>query len=180
MKILMRLAIAGIMTCILYRPVMAQESNADKKIIYPNNIGAAGGFTTGYGLSYRRWFANGLGLQGTFFPYYMMNNDYTESRYSMGATGFKLISVTKYVNFYGYASMHHNVYDYTDKRTYTIPNQSMSNHNSMTAIGVGPGVDFKMAVDRFLTSLMIGVAYYKYSNETMINMTGEIAVYYSF
>jgi hypothetical protein len=42
-------------------------------------------------------------------------------------------------------------------------------------------MDFKTTVDRFLVSCMIGVGYYHYStDETMINMTGEAAVFYSF
>jgi hypothetical protein len=174
-----KLLMAALLVCSVYCPAAAQEdTSANKWTMYPNNIGAAGGFTTGYGLSYRRWAKNGMGFQCTFLPYYLDTKESTTQRFSVGLTALKRISATRYVNFFAYASLHKHYYSYEDKTSFASLDDSES--ATMTAIGIGPGMDFKTTVDRFLISCMIGLGYYTSADETMLNATGEIAVFYSF
>jgi hypothetical protein len=115
---------------------------------YENYFGLAAGLTTGYGISYRHWFANKWGMQVNFFPYYdetkypesespspdnVSSSDnystfpdsgyYNEGYFSLGVTLLRNIAETNFIRFvlYGATNLltNYNKFDYYKNTTLT-------------------------------------------------------------
>jgi hypothetical protein len=95
------------------------EFVSEGKQRFTHYLGGAAGYTSGLGLSYRRWFGNTWGFQVTGFPWYREytypeddNNSYgltsvisgnkTETVASFGVLVLKGLAELKYVRFLGY------------------------------------------------------------------------------
>jgi hypothetical protein len=154
---------------------------ADSNKVGTYNVGAAAGWVTGYGLSYRQWF-NKNGIQLTMAPYY--NNNANETNYSMslGVTGLHIIKEANYVNLFLYYGPHF-WYSYDRYPTYSYYPSTSSNdtiiRNKLLFLGGGPGFDFHFW--RMSFNLMFGLAFRTdFKDNSGIQFTGETSLYYSF
>ncbi len=162
-------------------PLRAQEQ-AD---LPSHSIGAAAGFVSGVGISYRHWFENTYGYQVTLAPYYNRESStggqsLQSAFLSLGLNALKVYRVAEVVNFYGYAGVHY-LLDYNEHLSFADPGSS-SDKSSTTEhraiVGLGPGIDihfWRLSVD-----LGIGVAArIEGTGNFGIQPTGEIALYYA-
>ena len=140
---------------------------------YKHQFGAAAGFSTGYGLSYRYW-PGKWGFQGTFAPYY----DDSGPMISVGVTALRLIEDNGWSRFFIYLGNHlhtdaQEIYDYPDP----VPEvRQLTTH----VIGVGPGIEF-LIKRRIGLNVMFGVALFNDTDGFMMtNLTGETGVYFRF
>jgi len=90
----------SIVIVLMLASVFPDENNVEK-----HNVGAAVGFVTGYGLSYRHWF-NRNGFQATCAPYYNKDQYGSELIVSLGATGLYKVKEAKYVDLLVYYGPH--------------------------------------------------------------------------
>jgi len=141
----------------------------DKQPEIKYGIGAAAGFSTGYGLSFRYW-PSVWGVQTTFAPYY----DEYGATISYGLTGLRLIEDAGWVRFFGYVSQHLFINQYNDYET----NERKTNITGIT--GIGPGLEF-IIKQRLGINVMFGFGLFL-DNEDMLmsNLTGEAGIYYRF
>jgi len=136
-------------------------------------IGAAAGFSTGYGLSFRYW-PEKWGLQATFGPYYDSNGPMI----SLGVAGMRLIEDNGWSRFFIYLGNHLHLnrteeYDYTSETYQTNPVNTY-------IIGAGPGFEFLIR-RRLGINLMFGVAAYIGNDDWfMMHLTGETGLFYRF
>ncbi|MFZ5942078.1 MAG: hypothetical protein ACOYXB_16040 [Bacteroidota bacterium] len=145
--------------------VSAQEMQPS----YRFGIGAAAGFSTGYGLSFRYWPGN-WGVQTTFAPYYDENGGVI----SFGLAGMRLIEDAGWIRFFAYAGQHFFFDSYSE---YSAPDPDTY---FMSVTGIGPGLEFVIK-QRLGINVMFGMAfYYNNENTTMLNLTGETGIYYRF
>jgi hypothetical protein len=159
---------------------------ADSNKVGTYNVGAAAGWVTGYGLSYRQWF-NANGLQLTLTPYYTKSSSETYYNVSLGVTGLRMIKEARIVNlfaYYGthvlfnYDKYHENIYPY-NAYPYTPVDTTLITRSTRLFLGGGPGFDFHFWKMSF--SIMFGVAFRTdFGDNTGITPTGETALYYSF
>jgi hypothetical protein len=147
-----------------------------------HGIGAAAGFTTGYGLSYR-YYHNRLVLQATFSPVVESRDD---MRFSSGLTFMYRLTQTDHINFYLYESNHWNysVYEYENSGYYSYNYNSGDYYSSLTRdtesyIHSGVGVAFEFVLwDRVSLNLMTGYSakygrfhhvYHEFHNGELVN-----------
>jgi hypothetical protein len=153
---------------------------ADENKVGAHNIGAAAGFVTGYGLSYRQWFDKN-GMQVTCAPFYDKNNDHTGYSLSIGATYLRTLIEAKFVNLFLYAGPHF-WYGYNKGMEYDNNGDSVGVHitrEKMLFAGGGPGIDFHFWKLSF--NVMVGLAFHTdFDASAGINFTGETGLYYSF
>jgi hypothetical protein len=153
---------------------------ADEHKVGAHNIGAAAGFVTGYGLSYRQWIGK-YGVQATCAPYYEKNPDRTNYSVSFGVTGLRTLIEANFVNLFLYAGPHF-WYGYNRGIEYDNNGDSMGIHTSrekMLFAGGGPGIDFHFWKLSF--NVMVGLAFHSdFDASVGINFTGETGLYYSF
>ncbi|MFP4664543.1 MAG: hypothetical protein ACLFM1_08950 [Bacteroidales bacterium] len=134
---------------------------------FTHGIGAAAGFTTGYGLSYR-YYMDRWAFQGTFAPIVEGTNNMT---FSTGLTFMYRLADTEFVNLYLYESNHwhylknewdSNFTPYNSNEVHT--NYSMDMENYIHS-GIGVGFEF-ILWDRISFNLMTGysVKYGRYHN----------------
>lgn len=140
-------------------------------------IGAAAGFSTGYGLSFRYWPAN-WGIQFTTAPYYTEN----DSQISLGATVLNTIKNDGRIKLFLYLG-NHVLYEKWSDYSYDGSNSDPSKYTTWI-LGAGPGFEF-IILEKISFNLMFGVASYtEYSNnydtDWMLNMTAETGLYYKF
>ncbi|HKK66986.1 MAG TPA: hypothetical protein VJ946_02200, partial [Bacteroidales bacterium] len=135
------------------------ENSTDTKFEdLTHGIGAAAGFTTGYGLSYRYYY-NRMVFQATFSPVVENPDNMT---FSSGLTFMYRLTQTDYINFYLYESNHWNysVYEYESGGWYSYG--SSNYYSSLTRdtesyIHSGVGVAFEFVLwDRLSVNLMTG------------------------
>jgi hypothetical protein len=140
-------------------------------------VGAAAGFSTGYGLSFRYW-PTDWGVQFTTAPY-ISDND---SRVSVGVTALKSIKDDNRLRLFVYLGNH---FMYEKWGGYSWDGYTEDPHvNTTWIIGVGPGFDFTI-LNKVSFNLMFGIASYsesysEYENNWMLNMTAEAGLYYKF
>lgn len=157
--------------------LFSQESDKSQNE-YKFGIGAAAGFSTGYGLSFRYW-PSDWGLQITTAPYY---SDYNSS-VSLGVTALRLIRDDGKIRLFGYIGNH--LYYESYKEWYYYPQESSGTEKSTTWIlGAGPGFEFIIA-KKVSFNLMFGIASYtefsnNYDTDWSLNMTIETGLYYRF
>lgn len=136
-------------------------------------IGAAAGFSTGYGLSFRYW-PSDWGIQITTAPYYS-NND---AQISFGATTLKTIKDGGRIKLFMYWGNHILYENYSYYYT-SYPNDVEETSRSTTwTSGIGPGFEFTF-LDKISFNLMFGIATYV-GRDFMLNMTAETGLYYKF
>lgn len=146
---------------------------------YKYGIGAAAGFSTGYGLSFRYW-PSDWGLQLTTAPYYTESN----STISIGATALRTIKNDGRIKLFGYIGNHLFFERYSDY-WYEYPEDGNISKYRTWIIGAGPGFEFIIA-NKVSFNLMFGVASYTEFNSNdrenhwMLNMTAETGLYYRF
>ena len=139
---------------------------ADENKVGNYNVGAAAGFVTGYGLSFRQWF-NRNGYQVTFSPYYAKDGNQSSTNVSLGLVGLRIFHQANFINLIGYYGGQY------------IYNSSSFSKTDLLFLGGGPGLDFHFWKMSF--NLMFGLAYHTdFSNSSGVNFTGETALYYSF
>lgn len=147
--------------------VMSQDIKLEAKTdTYIHSLGAAAGFTTGYGLSYR-YTPNKFGLQVVLGPSY---NGYS-TNISFGLTFLYKLIVNNKSNLFLYQGNHmyysrrdaYHIYEATSERIWFN--------------GIGIGFEFLLG-DRVSFNLMGGYA--GYNSFESLNMTGEIGLFYNF
>jgi len=149
---------------------LAQDSSRNFK----HAIGAAAGFTTGYGLSYRFMPAK-YGVQITFAPYHDSNLD----RFSTGLTLLYTLVESKVTNLFLYQGTHHYYNSRIEERydpDKTTPT-SVRVTESYVNVGLGVGIEIIIA-KRVGFNLMAGYA--AYDNFNKLNITGESGLFYKF
>jgi hypothetical protein len=152
---------------------------------YSTYIGIAGGFTSGYGLSLRKWFDNKWGLQLTLFPLYMQekkgtlddqplsDSGYSNSgQLSLGVlylrklTDFRFGRVTYYAG--GNVLMFYNKYDYYSQEwdgkydtmgrytpSYKLIHNTGKDFTKEITLGTGAGSEFY--IWRFALHILLGL-----------------------
>ncbi|MEZ5010496.1 MAG: hypothetical protein R2744_02125 [Bacteroidales bacterium] len=150
--------------------------NGSKKLEY--GIGAAAGFSTGYGLSFRYW-PSDWGIQLTTAPYYTKN----DSRVSIGASLLRTLNDdSRIIQLYVYYGNHLLIERWSDY--YYDGNYGETSKYTTWITGIGPGFEFTIA-GKVSFNLMFGIASYtEFSNNHdtswMLNMTAETGLYYKF
>ncbi|MBN1983613.1 MAG: hypothetical protein JW795_18905 [Chitinivibrionales bacterium] len=148
-----------------------------------HNIGAAAGFVSGYGLSYRHWFENRHGYQITFTPVYY-TDEYDQwknanGHVSLGGLGLYKIKNSGFMNLIAYYGLHYNL-TYTHEESNTPGNTiDRETTDQFLFFGGGPGFDFHF--DHLTIDLMFGIAgRLQLPDKPGVQFTAEIAMYYSF
>jgi hypothetical protein len=161
--------------------LLSAVSFSDINKVGDHNIGAAAGFITGYGLSYRQWIGK-WGFQVTTSPFYNKNDERTTTNISLGITGLRILKEAKLVNLLLYCGPHF-VYDeltYNNRDYKTTMYTTTDESSRLLFFGAGPGLDFHFF--RLSISLMCGiVGRYEFIEDSGgVNFSGEAAIYYSF
>lgn len=146
------------------------------KKIYKHGLGAAAGFTTGYGVSYRYW-PQKFGGQITVFK--IWNNYGGENiQANLGITFLLKLRESGHVRLFLYEG---NMYYYEKEQVYAMGGGlHWVNEDHVFNFGIGPGVQF--TIDKRLGfNLMVGAgAYYAFTDWARIFITGETGLYYRF
>ncbi len=157
---------------------------------YKNQIGAAAGFTTGYGISYRYW-PDKWGVQLTTTPYFEKGR----ANSSFGVTVLMRLQEMSWVNLYLYLGNHlifdrttyypqltdaggNLLYDTYGNPVYSSQLEYANNYRWLT--GIGPGFEFIIG-KRFSFNLMFGFrSDYATNEDYKIAFTGETGIYFRF
>ena len=163
---------------------------APEKKICNNGIGIGAGFTTGFGLSYKRSLPAKLAFQINLTPF--KNNDNNKELYSVGFTIMETINESSWNNLYVYLANHYfynrgvsfhidpfysydsNKYEYdpiTGNYVYKIKTKEKWN------TGIGIGWEFNTQ-KKVVMNIMMGYAQYNHFEK--LNFTGELALHYKF
>ena len=137
---------------LLFFCMFVENSLGDINKVGNRNVGAAAGFVSGYGLSYRQWIGT-WGFQLTTAPYYQKNGIGSDASLSLGITALKKIKEAKLVNLFGYLGPHFYLnrstdtyYEYPPYEPYAPavkPREKTSiNQSRILFLGGGPGIDF--------------------------------------
>lgn len=154
---------------------------------FDHYIGAAAGYTSGFGLSYRRWFGSVWGFQVTGFPWYreytypedddnsyggtsIISGNRTETMGSFGILVLKSLAELKYVRFLGYVGGNtfynyersdyvetDRTYDY-DLEKYISDTVRVDKTYKSNAITLGLGAGAEWYLWRFGFHLQLGFA----------------------
>ena len=167
----------------------AATITADMNKVGNHNIGAAAGFVTGYGLSYRQWLGD-WGFQLTTAPFHQEDEDESNTVFSVGATVLRKIREAKLVNLFVYLGPHYHLYRNVYTHTWApyepyAPSPTTRTEETVTRdrilfFGAGPGLDFHFL--KISLSVMCGFVGYRNfdDRETGVHFSGESALYYSF
>jgi hypothetical protein len=163
-------------TCLSQFKLYSQTRNDSLKTKQiKHSIGAAAGFSTGYGLSYLGSL-NKYKLQVTFFPYSDKVNYWAGriTQYSTGLTFYYVLDQHKYIGMFLYQGNHL----WYDRRTGNRPYLDIINIHSL-----GFGLDVTPSKN-LSVHLMGGYALYSnhgtYGNYGVLNMTAETGLFYNF
>ncbi|MBN1756824.1 MAG: hypothetical protein JW863_00815 [Chitinispirillaceae bacterium] len=162
----------------------ATSGHADLNKVGDHNVGAAAGFVTGYGLSYRQWIRD-WGFQLTTAPFHQESENSSSTQISLGITALRKIKEAKLLNLFAYLGPHYHFYRYTDTYLTYTPYGPPEKHTNISTnrvlfVGGGPGIDFHFL--RISFSMMFGIAgHHDFdTNESGMHLTGETALFYSF
>jgi hypothetical protein len=150
---------------------------------FKNDIGAAAGFITGPGISYRYWLNNKYGVQATFLPYYNKNESEKKIDVSLGITGLRMLSESEIVNLYIYlgSRVHFTENQYTyyiNGYYYPTPNISDTKTTELT-LGGGPAIEVKCG--RISLNVMVGIrGMTDFNEQQQVDFSGEACVFYCF
>jgi len=145
----------------------------DKKTIFSDHyLGAAAGFSTGYGLSYRYW-PGKFGGQFTFAPYC----DPFEIQLSTGLSLLYKVKSYGKVNLFLYQGNH--IYYYGRHWELWKGKLTVEEGYGRQFHGLGFGLEF-VILKRLSLNLMTGYSMSKWfgDNEWLLNMTGETGIYF--
>ncbi len=155
----------------------------NEKIEYISHyIGAAAGFSTGYGLSYRYWPGN-YGTQIVFAPY----SDGVDTTINIGSAALKTLFETKYTRLFLYLAGNTTYQNYEEWYNEDITDPDNDTYDTRRkqawsgTVGIGPGLEIYLFTNIVL-DIMFG---YKYSvgefmSQEGIGFTAEAALYYRF
>lgn len=178
LKKLFPICIVTLVVLCFYTTLYAQEADKNEPVQkLKHSLGAAAGFTTGYGISYRYW-PKKFGIQATFAPYSTKN----KRLFSTGLTFLYSLLENEGSNLYLYQGNHffyESTYrnDYYSNNTANSTNRSWKTDNSFLNNGLGFGIEL-IAAKRVGINLMAGYAFYK--NFEQLNLTGEFGLFYKF
>ena len=160
--------------------VFAQDQEPAAPKTSKHNIGAAAGFVTGYGLSYRLWLGKSLGLQFTTAPFYRKDKDVTRTSLSLGFTVLKSLFKGEHTRLLGYSGIagHYLFQDFDETRPGFDPLDDGDEEEYNINFGLGPGIE--LTVWQLSFNLMGGLACYKSNDSFSVSMTGEVGLYYMF
>jgi hypothetical protein len=140
---------------------------------YNNYFGVTAGFSTGLGLSYRRWLTNEYAVQFTFAPYYYerVNNEGKNIWMIGGLSAYKSFVRAKHIRMLAYTAAQYQYiknwakYDYYSSYKKDTIHVDDYNKEQFCAFGVGGGIE--IYVWRLGLNLMVGIApnFRKYLNE---------------
>jgi hypothetical protein len=155
--------------------IQAQEADTlELKPEYKHGIGAAAGYTTGYGLSYM-YRLNKFSIQAAFSPY-VENKD--EMQFSTGLSFMYRLVEAKHVNLFLYEGNH---WYYSKQLSYNsnyyYPYDMDIDVDNYFHCGVGFGFEFKLG-NRLSYNLMVG--YSARENFEKIKPTIETGLFYKF
>lgn len=169
---------------LLAEPVFSQDENAQKSTapddkMYRNEIGLNLGYSTGFGISYRRW-AQKFGFQITCMPYKTPDLLLVSAAFA----GMYTLKRTQKVRTYLYVSTHFALTG--SKTNSTSPTgttvKSDFEYDKMTVCGTGLGFSFGRMV---AFHLAFGYAaystyYYDSHSEFALLPTAELGLHYQF
>ena len=150
------------------------QNNSDSPAKYKHILGAAAGFTTGYGISYRYW-PQKYGVQATFAPYI----DQSTTQFSAGLVFLYKLKSFKKSNFFLYQGNHLFYDKYTSFHYLTgLPDIDQWGRQFH---GLGFGFEI-LFLQKLSLNLMGGYMTSRYLEDKtwLVNMTGEIGLYYQF
>ncbi|MGK7392977.1 MAG: hypothetical protein ACNS62_00330 [Candidatus Cyclobacteriaceae bacterium M3_2C_046] len=150
-----------LLICGLFSTSKAQTT-PDTIRLSGHSIGAAAGFSTGVGLSYRYWPVK-HGFQVTFLP--VIGED--DTFVSLGTTWLIKLKDGKNVDLFLFAANHFYWQDDWDS------NQAELSMN----LGFGPGFEFTISQVVGI-NLMFGYGLYDYIDNIQSNFTGEFGIFY--
>ena len=158
--------------------IASAENNVEvkKNGEYKHGIGAAAGFVTGYGLSYR-YLGKKYNLQLTFAPYVQGK----DTKISIGAAVLKNMYRGDTSKLFIYSGLHYWYNRYTEKwddeGDVTLKGDWVEHRLNC---GFGPGFEFNIT-SNIIFDLMAGYAVYLCDNAaTQLNFTGETALFFYF
>jgi hypothetical protein len=201
---------AILVVLILMRSTDAAQTPKAPALLYKNNIGAAAGFITGYGISYRRLLDENSILQITGFPFYYESkydnssiDSYSSIRdsgysnfgnVSVGLTWLRVIVRELDLRLLAYTGVNLNTrYEksaYRERSTewdsglgdYDTLITHVQKEETINRITIGGGMGGEFQVWRLTGSLMVGIQAY-YERETKnkgIIPSAEIGGYFGF
>ena len=142
----------------------AQKTETDNNSKFIHSVGAAAGFTTGYGLAYKVSKDN-FGLQAVFSP---IKTEH-ESMYSTGITFMYVIDKRKHTDLFLYQANHY--YYHSSDYSFYYEDQVRSQINT----GLGLGMSFNF-IDPFSFNMMLGYASYDSFNK--LGLSVEASLFY--
>jgi hypothetical protein len=157
--------------------VQSQEVKVqDSKLVYKHALGAAAGYTTGCGLSYK-YSINKFSAQLVFLPIYIGKDDMS---FSTGLTFMYRLVETNHVNLFLYEGNHWHYYkqiDYGYYNYYGHYYEDIIDVDNYLNCGVGFGLEFKLG-ERLAFNLMFG--YSARENFEKLKPTIETGLFYNF
>ena len=183
----------GVVFCqgLLATPVFAVQADSTTPasgngVQYRNNIGAAAGFISGYGISYRRVLTKDNYLQITGFPYYHENGMYASGTLSLGVGLDHVMARERIFAILSYFGGNYNLdyrsdvmYSHDMYYNYYSQGQRAYYENKVT---LGCGIGAEATLWRFLLNLKLGIrGYYSIeSKEKGLMPSIEVAAYFGY
>jgi len=152
-----------------------------------DEFGIAGGFTTGAGISYRKWFSN-IGFQATLMPIMVPQNQ--NYLIFTGLTGLLKIYETDWSRVYLYASCFGG-FNYSVGSNYNVNTQRYTggvsaSQNLYLNAGAGPGIEIYLTRN-IGWNIMFGFGIYNYfagtpltNSASLLSATGESGLFFKF
>jgi len=163
MKILLILFVA-VSLCIAESDTSESAYSRATQKRYSNYLGLAGGYTSGFGISFRKWFTDKWAFQVNFFPWYQENkypedddsydgnysSTYRDSGYfnegfgSLGILLLRSLAEGKYLRFVCYSGT--NIFIKYSKYNYTTVTEKWSGNGYTQTKGHESGRDWENTV----------------------------------
>jgi hypothetical protein len=163
----MRTTIFSILIAFSFLNANAQEEPVQNQKEYKHYIGAAAGFTTGYGLAYR-YNPGRFNVQVAFSP----DKNYDDVTISSGITFIYHLLREERFNFFLYQGNH---YHYNHYRYYNSWNDTFYS-STYSELNNGLGIGFEFHYNRFSLNLMTGYGFFDYGRR--LSMTVESGIFF--
>jgi hypothetical protein len=138
---------------------------------YKHYVGAAAGFTTGYGLAYR-YNPGRFNVQAAFAPY----KDESRVVISTGLTFIYHLLKEEHFNFYLYQGNHFRYFEDKWRRYYYYGPYPLPYSNISRQMNNGLGMGFEFHFNRLSFNLMTG--YGSFNNGRRLSMTVESGIFF--
>lgn len=176
------LVISTVILSLSASTLFAQTDVVEKRNTRSNELGFHSGFTTGVGLSYRKWFGD-FGIQLTGIP--IKTDDFAFISGGITAMNTFVESSTGSVRAYGYVGSHvYYTYDNWDDYEYVYDDngnmvevKNEDNETTKTNLGAGIGFSFGGVVS---FNLMMGYGAYDIFDKFNLLPTAEMGLYFRF